>query len=467
MAAMDDTLVIEGECTPGQEKTYLHLPFEMPSGAARLQVEYTYGNRIGAEPDQVGGNTLDLGVFDARGIDFLSAGFRGWSGSERESFFISETEATPGYLPGPLIPGRWHVLLGLYKIAPTGCSYSVRVTIHRETGHQAIAQMPSPMSDLPLSTSRALFAPWLRGELHCHTFHSDGDASPLELVQLAHERDLDFLAITDHNTTSSLEVLARLENPGLILLPGLEVTTFKGHFNAWGADEWFDFRVQSREQMAEAVRFASAHGALTSCNHPKPLGPPWEYPDVTNYDCVEVWNGTWGARNEHALDFWLSQLKRGKRKPAVGGSDFHRRSQMYETPPRVPGLPTTWVRVPGEADAASILRAIAQGHVTLSAQPEGPLLELDVESGLAQAGDQVSVSGKGQIDVRLRCRGGAGAELRLLDQRGILFSEQFREEDETVHPRLNVAASLYVRAELRDAESSMLAMTNPVYFAGG
>jgi hypothetical protein len=461
---MDDTIFIEGTCTAEQEKTYLHLPFEMPLNATRLEVGYDYNNRISADPEQVGGNTLDLGVFDSRGIDFLGAGFRGWSGSERESFFISETEATPGYLPGPLISGQWHVLLGLYKIAPGGCAYRVRITIHTDTEYRATPQLPALIASLPASSPRAPFAPWLRGELHCHTFHSDGDFSPPELIQLARDRGLDFLSITDHNTTSSLLVQAELDNPGLILVPGLEVTTFKGHLNAWGAGDWFDFRVESPAQMEQAIRFASARGALTSCNHPKPLGPAWEYAEVANYDCIEVWNGAWSVRNEQSLEFWLAQLKRGERKPAVGGSDFHRRSQMQETPPRAPGSPTTWVRVSGKQDAAAILLALGQGHITLSAQPDGPLLELRVGSGPAQAGDAVIVPPGSKVEASVQCRRCAGGHLRLLDQNGVLFSARIREGGQSVQALLGVAASLYVRAELRDADSSMLAMTNPVYF---
>jgi hypothetical protein len=123
------TYLHEGFFTQDQEKTYVHLPFEMPVGATRLDVEYQYSDRISSEPGLEGGNTIDLGVFDEGGIDFLTAGFRGWSGSERPAYFIAEEEAAPGYLAGRLNPGKWHVLLGLYKIGPQGCSYKVSIRI--------------------------------------------------------------------------------------------------------------------------------------------------------------------------------------------------------------------------------------------------------------------------------------------------------------------------------------------------
>jgi predicted metal-dependent phosphoesterase TrpH len=77
----------------------------------------------------------------------------------------------------------------------------------------------------------------LRGELHCHTWHSDGDGSQLERVLLAHERGLDFLAVTDHNTTSSQLELAGLADCGLILIPGMEITTFRPDGDTGGVRE--------------------------------------------------------------------------------------------------------------------------------------------------------------------------------------------------------------------------------------
>src|SRR4051794_34716902 len=93
--------VFEGDLVPAQEKGYVYLPFDVPVGALQVEVEYLYSHQIDSDPLLSGGNTIDLGIFDAGGIEFLSAGFRGWSGSERSSFLIGETEATPGYLAGP------------------------------------------------------------------------------------------------------------------------------------------------------------------------------------------------------------------------------------------------------------------------------------------------------------------------------------------------------------------------------
>lgn len=467
-------LLFEGEFVPAQEKEYVYLAFEMPPDALHLQVEYSYSGQIDSDPALSGGNTIDLGVFDARGLDFLDAGFRGWSGSERASFFITPTEATPGYLAGPLTPGTWNILLGLYKVAPHGCRYRVQITIatttaprHAPPGNSRTAARPLPTSAVQLRCGS-----WLRGEMHCHTFHSDGDSSPAEVVRLASERGLDFLAITDHNSTSAQRELESLDNPGLVLIRGIEVTTFRGHFNVWGIDDWVDFRVTRPQEMDAAIEYARMRGAVVVCNHPKPFGPAWEYPRVENYHAIEVWNGPWAIRNQASLDFWTGRLAQGKRIIATGGSDWHRRAQFAQEPPRAPGTPTLWVHVPeleNAADpAAIILQAIRRGHVALSDAPDGALL--DLRAGLnfqARGGDILSYNPEKELTMQIQCHGGAGHVLQLLDQSRVLFERTLSDHDEHMTARLCVDNSFFVRAELRGTDGSMKALTNPIYLVDG
>src|SRR5580692_1173252 len=77
-----------------------YLPVEVGPETAALRVTLSYSRD--------GGAVLDLGCFGP-------TGFRGWSGGARSSFVITPGEATPGYLPGELEPGRWQVVIGLYR----------------------------------------------------------------------------------------------------------------------------------------------------------------------------------------------------------------------------------------------------------------------------------------------------------------------------------------------------------------
>lgn len=467
------TIHHEGTFQTTQEKTYIHLPFEVPDRAMKLAVEFHYSDRISSEPGVSGGNTLDLGVFDERGIDFLRAGFRGWSGSERDRFVITEEEATPGYLAGRINPGRWHILLGLYKIAPQGCAYQVTIQVQTQDGFEGGLRgaerqesRPAHPGDLPCSPPPARFAPWLCGELHSHTHHSDGELSATELVRLSVDRGLDYLAVADHNTIASQQELEGLDSPGLILIRGVESTSFRGHFNIWGIPDWVDFRITQPQEMEAALAYARQKGALVSCNHPKPFGPEWDFPQVTGFDCVEVWNGPWALFNQQALDYWLSLLATGRRVPAVAGSDFHRLSEIDFAVPRAPGMPVTWVHIPEAPSPASILAAIAAGHASLSDSPEGAFLDLRAGKDLeALAGDLLPLPPSGQLPIQVRCLRGVGGSLRILDQRGILLEQPIAQEDELISAELSAQGSLYLRGELRQGEDLLLAMTNPVYLA--
>ena len=464
----ETTLVLEGALRPDQEKTYFHLPFEVPDGAERIDVSLGYDERIGSHPLLTGGNTLDLGIFDPEENDLgCLMRFRGWSGSERDAFMITPGEATPGYLAGLLPAGRWHILLGLYKIAPQGCRYRVSIQIQtRPEGEGQVLDLPHVSAgDLPRSSPMASFAPWLRGELHCHTWHSDGDGSAADLVALARLRGLDFLAVTDHNNIAQQRELAQVADPGLILIRGMEVTTYKGHFNVWGITDWVDFRVQSPQEMQDALRFAAEQGGLTSIGHPKPFGPDWDYPEVTHAHCVEVWNGPWTLLNQIALDFWSNLIASGRQAPAVGGSDYHAQAQQPELNL---GIPTTWAYVPGAleaVDAAAILQAVRAGHVSLSDAPDGPFL--DLRAGLdytVMAGDRLSPVPPGKIPMQVRCLRGAGCQLTLINQQGSLFDFVLAQEDQLVQVELLPGKSRYIRAELRAADETLRAMTNPIYF---
>lgn len=65
-----------------------------------------------------------------------------------------------------------------------------------------------------------------RIDLHTHTTWSDGSYSATELVEWAHQHDIQTLAITDHDTTEGLdEALALSQTLGMDLIPGIEIST--------------------------------------------------------------------------------------------------------------------------------------------------------------------------------------------------------------------------------------------------
>ncbi|MEY9948850.1 hypothetical protein [Kitasatospora sp. GAS1066B] len=112
-----DSRTITGHLDTGVAD-FVHLPVEVPHGVQQIAVSYSYDKPT--VPAGVPGNSCDIGIFDERGTELGGAGFRGWSGGFRTSFAISNGTATPGYLPGPVRAGTWHVVLGLYTPRDAG-----------------------------------------------------------------------------------------------------------------------------------------------------------------------------------------------------------------------------------------------------------------------------------------------------------------------------------------------------------
>ena len=65
-------------------------------------------------------------------------------------------------------------------------------------------------------------------DLHSHTYFSDGQLSPTELLQRAHTMQVDVLAITDHDTVSGLEeahAYQQTQKRPLTIIDGVEIST--------------------------------------------------------------------------------------------------------------------------------------------------------------------------------------------------------------------------------------------------
>jgi hypothetical protein len=466
-------ITLSGHAEPEQTLSYLHLPFDVPANTERIGVRYEYSAAISSDPQITGGSTVDIGIFDTRGTDFMTEGFRGWSGSARQSFFIGIDEATPGYMPGPIQTGIWFICLGLYKVAPDGCDY--RVKIELTIREDALPSVEFPKR-LPLRSTPDAGQPnwkrstdgWYKGELHCHTYHSDGDSDPMDVVRRAEALDLDFLAITDHNVLSQLVTLNNVQTP-LMLIPGCEVTTYKGHWNIWGdtAAGWIDFRILTEEAMRTAVSEALQRGYTVSCNHPRPYGPEWVYDQIEGFHTMEVWNGPWQLFNTSALAFWEKKLHAGQRYTAVGGSDchFHARDHIAKL-----AQPTNWIYVVGDPSPAKLLEAMRAGHVFITDKPDGARLFFNI--GDAMTGDSIPRESLQEAKAQVRIEGAEGSLLELHTDNGCvhreLISTQIWENEILLS---SLEQPLYLRAQVVEnsdssspANVTIKALTNPIYF---
>lgn len=169
--AADDqeTRTVRGTLPTGSPD-FVYLPVEVPAGVAEIRVSYTYDKP--SVPAGTMGNALDIGIFDERGTELGGRGFRGWSGGARTEFFIRSDDATPGYVPGAVRPGTWHIALGPYTVAPRGLAYEVTVTLTYGKG------VPAPDPVYPPARAKGRGRAWYRGDCHLHSWYSDGRRTP-------------------------------------------------------------------------------------------------------------------------------------------------------------------------------------------------------------------------------------------------------------------------------------------------
>src|SRR5258706_13157979 len=88
-------LTLDCWISPEPALTYIYAPFEIPPQIGQFEVSYHYDAAISSDPTLTDGNTIDIGLFDPRGIEFMSQGFRGWRGRARQQFDFAEDSATP------------------------------------------------------------------------------------------------------------------------------------------------------------------------------------------------------------------------------------------------------------------------------------------------------------------------------------------------------------------------------------
>jgi hypothetical protein len=484
----------------------------VPAGASRIHVSYGFSKPVNAPFGNGPGNVVDIGIFDPRGYDFLDpAGFRGWSGSSKPEFFLACDDATPGYIRGPLFPGEWNIILGVDRIEPDGARYEVGVTVEQGQGagrqeqeralRPAHPEVSKERAEYGTSPTTRHSAPgtqhsrrWLKGDLHCHTTHSDGLNSVEEIVRNAIDLGLDFLAVTDHNTNTHHEEFDRLSHLPIILIPGEEVTTYWGHANMWGLREWIDFRCADEDSIQAVRKYVLRKGGLINVNHPKCVGPPWLFRGWEGYPAMEVWQAPWRFHNWESLERWEALLRKGERVVAVGGSDVH---SIPPAEPRHPhGLanPTTWVyaqlpeptprparpealvgRAEQQGREQAVLDAIRAGHVYLTDAPTDTQLILTADTdgdGRFETlmGDTIAPPEDGRpVRFRVDVRGGMDRRLWLIADGVPIDIRPLKKVESTHDFTLDVSGRRYVRAELRghrgrpERGEVIWAMTNPIW----
>lgn len=375
---------------------YVEVAFEVPAGTVEIEV---------AHDDQSDYDILDWGVWSPEG-------FRGWGGGNTENAIIGVAASSRSYLDGPITPGTWKVVIGKAKLDDMG-HYSIDVTCRDDA--TLTVQPAAAFDPAPLKTGRR----WYRGDFHVHSEQSgDASATFAEIAALAKQQRLDFVNISDHNTSAQLPLIAAFQQNerDVLFLRGAEITTYAGHGNAVGTTSYVDHRIGLAGRTIEGVLDdVAAQDAIFIVNHPalelgtNCLGCAWKHADTdwSKVSGIEVITGKWDLIEPifttPALAMWDEQLDAGHRIAAIGGSDDHRAGMGMGSMDTPIGSPTTLV-LADDLSEASIKDAIRHGRTMVNLRgPDDPVVEFHV--GDAEIGDDVVVE---SVDVTIRVQGGDG-----------------------------------------------------------
>ena len=458
------SLVLEGSVSGAQNKTYLEVPFDVPSGTHRISVDFSY---TGKEQK----TALDLGIADPER-------FRGSSGGNKSHFTIAETDATPSYLPGAILAGKWKLLISVPNIrASEQSKYRAEIRFNDPVEDSSFTQVP-------LATGTR----WYRGDLHMHTANSDGSCASQSgkrvpcpvffTARAAADRELDFIAITDHNATSQYNSMRELQPyfDKLLLIPGREMTTFWGHFNIFGVTQYVDYRADGHGglDVNAILRNVQSKGGIASINHAESpggeicMGCKWEQPtdvDMSLFTGIEVING--GRIFLSSAAFWDRQLSKGVRLTAIGGSDNHNAPSMPGTPGAI-AWPTTVVEA-SELSVSAILDGIRHGRtfIDLTASHDH-IVDIDAQktnAPVVHMGGTLDASAGDSIRFHIQVAGCPRSTVHLfLDGRETLPPLATQTGTEALPFQwTGDGRAHWLRAEVRDSNGSLILVSSPIY----
>jgi predicted metal-dependent phosphoesterase TrpH len=444
MPVAAESLTLKGVMTGADHQTWREVPFTVPAGTTSVTVAFDY---TGQDQKAV----IDLGIRDPQR-------FRGWSGGNKAAFTLTGTWATPSYLPGPLPAGQWKLILGVPNLRKDArAEYTATITLAQDDVFHGFTAAP-------LKTGPG----WFRGDLHLHTGHSDGACAaqsgarapcPLfRTLDAAVARGLDFVAVTEHNTSSHFQALAELQPTydRLLLIPGREITTFQGHANIIGMTAPLDFQLGGPRAptFSQILDQAEAAEAFVTINHPglpsgeACMGCGWTAPvDFGRVDAVEVINGGIASGPLSGVNFWETRLSAGHRLTAVGGSDNHD-ATLDPARPAAVGRPTTVVYAQNLSQDA-ILAGLRSGRVFIDMQgTPDRVLEVSYASGKLTV--RVAHAAGGTLVLK-------GPAAPAEATAGALAADDTRTYD--IPPNRQG----WVRAEVRGPDGALWLFGNPVY----
>ncbi len=400
---------------------YYYLPFSVPDDVETLELDFSYSHNKKAHRNER--NKLDVALVLPNGKQ------AGATSQSVRHIVVSERYSTQGYHPLTPAAGMWQLLIGV-----AGCEKS---------GLEARFTFTYTFKE----------ARWLKGDTHIHTYHSDGKYSPETVVKKMKKKGFDYAIFTDHNVSMANQYY-RFWDPKLLVISGYELTSFTGHVNFWGAKEPIDlaYGFNNLEEYKEREKVGRENGCTVSVNHPTCKNCGWRYweddslavekrdfPEGVSFDCMEVWNGPMRIDNVTAVKLWHEQLLKGRRIPAVGGSDYHENYAFVN----LLGNPTTYVYARSNT-TEDVLEALRAGRSFITHSPTSTEMYLTVFGKMP--GETVKKEEDSVATLRL-VKPKRGHHLKIYNNDTVILDVLLKGDKEETY-RVAVPEKGFVRAEI-------------------
>ena len=192
----------------------------------------------------------------------------------------------------------------------------------------------------------------LKMDSHIHSEYSPDSSSKIDdILRTAKERNIDIIAISDHNTVDGTsEVLQKTRNTDILAIPSIEISSTQGHILGFGCEE----NVPKDLSPQDTIDRIHDLGGLAIIPHPycfyrHGLLCKSDYKDL-KIDAIETKNARFivGYCNSKA-----KKLSKKENIPELGASDAHYWKFVGDC----------YSKIDAEKDIDSVLKAIAKGKM--------------------------------------------------------------------------------------------------------
>jgi hypothetical protein len=380
-----------------QSERYYRYAFHVDEPSACLHLTADYSRLPDGEKVQT-----PFFLFDPKHqVRFMRAANMAASG-DVQTLELSQQDASKGGIPGTIPQGDW-LLIVFKRRMSVSFDLTVTLTISGTPSAHQEAESVRQLQENPFSSAVLAEQPdWYCGELHTHSNQSTGYTDIEEVVRVAEQEQLDFLAVTDHFTMAHWLALQKMHHEGRpLLMQSAEISGDMGHANVHGLHAWINPLVDDNESLAPMLNLPEGYsmnhvadevhrqGGLFSINHPLSGIMGWRYRDFDLHkaDLFEIYCSPEEDVTLQNLSLWDRWLCDGYHLTGVASSDSH-----HPTEPDIWKLSehVTWIYAE-KLSQQGLLDGLRRGHAYAAAK--GCRMTFTARCGeqTAMMGDTLSV----------------------------------------------------------------------------